>query len=164
MAAFTGYREKQLAGILQARCKNSPRAPLSSPKRSSWTTRPDRYSHLRRCQRCTEMNILLQECTAGCPAQPQPHRMKQRFVQADSHIEITVWNIPALVCPICRRSFLEEEIAQRLSLLCLPFHGTPGSAPDLPPAKVTIDFARAAESITVSSGKAVMVYEDDRHS
>lgn len=110
------------------------------------------------------MNILLQECTAGCAAQPLPHRMKQRFVQAGSPVEITVWNIPALMCPICHRSFLEEEIAQRLSLLCLPFHGTPGAAPDLPPAKVTIDFACAAETITVSSGKAVMVYEDERHS
>ena len=110
------------------------------------------------------MNIVLQHCTAGCAVQPQPHRMKQRFTQAGSRVEVTIWNIPALVCPQCHRSFVEEEVAEQLTLLCRPFHGTPGAVPDLPPAKISIDFVKAAPSGAFSSGKSVMVYEGNPRS
>ncbi len=105
------------------------------------------------------MNIVLQQCTAGCEAQPRPHRVKQRFSQPGSRAEITIWNIPALVCPLCHQSFVEEDVAEQLILFCRPFHGTPGNIPDLPPAKVTIDFEKATLIVSQSAGKSVMIYE-----
>ena len=110
------------------------------------------------------MNIVLQQCMAGCEAQPQPHRMKQRFTQTGSRVEITIWNIPALLCPVCHQSYVEEGIAEQLSLLCRPFHGTQGAIPNLPPAKISIDFSKAAPTGSFSSGKSVMVYEGNTRS
>ena len=105
------------------------------------------------------MNIVLQQCTAGCEAQPRSHRVKQRFSQFGSRSEITIWNIPALVCPLCHQSFVEEEVAKQLVLFRRPFHGTPGNIPDLPPAKVTIDFEKAPLVTSQSAAKSVMIYE-----
>ena len=105
------------------------------------------------------MNIVLQQCTAGCEAQPRSHRVKQRFSLLGSRAAITIWNIPALVCPLCHQSFVEEEVAEQLILFCRPFHGTPGNIPDLPPAKVTIDFEKATLVTSHSEGKSVMIYE-----
>ena len=105
------------------------------------------------------MNIVLQQCTAGCEGRPQPQQLKQRFTQTGSRVEITIWNIPALVCPGCHQSFVEEEVSQQLALLSRPFHGTPGAIPDLPPAKISINFLKAAPMGTFSSGRSVMVYE-----
>ena len=108
------------------------------------------------------MNVVLQSCTLGCGARPQPHRLKQRFTQPGSRVEVTIWNIPAAICPRCHQSFVEEEVAGQLGLLCIPFHGSPGNVPDLPPAKVSIDYAKAVPASRLASGKSVMGYEGAR--
>ena len=108
------------------------------------------------------MNVVLQSCTLGCGARPQPHRLKQRFTQPGSRVELTIWNIPAAICPRCHQSFVEEEVAGQLGLLCIPFHGSPGNVPDLPPAKVSIDYAKAVPASRLASSKSVMVYEGAR--
>jgi hypothetical protein len=39
----------------------------------------------------------------------------------------------------------EENTARQLEALIRPFHGTRGAVPDLPPAKVYVDFAEAGK-------------------
>jgi hypothetical protein len=58
---------------------------------------------------------------------------------------VIISRIPASICPLCGQAFLEEDTARRLEVLIRPFHGTRGTVPDLPPAKVYVDFAEAGK-------------------
>jgi YgiT-type zinc finger domain-containing protein len=84
-------------------------------------------------------------CTGDCPGRPQLARVSQAFTRRGSQVEVIISRIPATVCPVCGHSFLEEEIAQRVEALLRPFHGTRGSVPVLPSAKVYIDFEEAGK-------------------
>jgi hypothetical protein len=50
-------------------------------------------------------------------------------------------NIPADVCPVCGRAFFAKEVAQGIDQILFPFHGRHTTVPDLPPAKIIVDFA-----------------------
>ena len=91
------------------------------------------------------MKILRKQCTGDCRGRPQPARVSQNFTRRGSRVEVIISRIPASVCPACGQSFLEEETARRLESLLRPFHGTRGHVPDLPPAKVYIDFEEAGK-------------------
>jgi hypothetical protein len=52
-------------------------------------------------------------------------------------------NIPAEVCPVCGRAFLSKEVARGIDQVLFPFHGKHTAIPDLPPAKVIVDFVVA---------------------
>ena len=91
------------------------------------------------------MKILRQHCTGNCRGRPQPARVSQSFTRRGSRVEVIISRIPASVCPACGQSFLEEEIARRLESLLRPFHGTRGRIPELPPAKIYIDFEEAGK-------------------
>jgi hypothetical protein len=56
---------------------------------------------------------------------------------------VIIAEIPADLCPICGRAFFSREVARGLDQILFPFHGKHTAIPDLPPAKVIIDFAAA---------------------
>ncbi len=91
------------------------------------------------------MKVARNHCTGDCLGRPQPARVSQSFTRQGSRVEVTISRIPASVCPVCGQSFLVEEIAHRLESLLRPFHGVRGTIPNLPPAKVYIDFEEAGK-------------------
>ena len=82
-------------------------------------------------------------CSGDCSGRPRLARVSQNFTRRGSQVEVIISRIPASVCPMCGQSFLEEETARQLEMLLRPFHGMRGGAPDLPPAKVYVDFEEA---------------------
>lgn len=91
------------------------------------------------------MKILRTRCTGDCSGRPQLALVSQSFTRRGSRVEVIISRIPASVCPVCSQAFLEEDTARRLDALLRPFHGTRGTVPDLPPAKVYVDFAEAGK-------------------
>jgi hypothetical protein len=71
--------------------------------------------------------------------------VSQNFTRRGSRVEVVISRIPASVCPVCGKSFLEEKIAHRLESFLRPFHGTRGHVPALPPAKIYVDFEEAGK-------------------
>ena len=65
------------------------------------------------------------------------------FRRTGSQVEVILENIPAEVCSVCGRAFFSREIARSIDQVLFPFHGKHTAIPDLPPAKVIIDFAVA---------------------
>ena len=92
------------------------------------------------------MKVLRKRCSGDCPGYPRPDRVSQSFSRRGSRVEVIISRIPAHVCPLCKQSFLDEEIARRVAALLLPFHGTRGHVPELPPAKIYIDFEEAGNT------------------
>lgn len=91
------------------------------------------------------MKILRTRCTGNCSGRPRLALVSQSFTRRGSQVEVIISRIPASVCPVCGQAFLEEDTTRRLEVLLRPFHGTRGDVPDLPPAKVYIDFAEAGK-------------------
>jgi YgiT-type zinc finger domain-containing protein len=89
------------------------------------------------------MKILRTRCTGDCPGRPRLGRVSQSFTRRSSQVEVIISRIPASVCPVCGQSFLEEDTARRLETVLRPFHGTRNTVPELPPAKVYVDFEEA---------------------
>jgi len=71
--------------------------------------------------------------------------VSQSFTRRGSRVEVIVSRIPASVCPVCAQAFLDEDTARRLEAVLRPFHGVRGAVPDLPPAKVYVDFEEAGK-------------------
>ena len=91
------------------------------------------------------MKILRTRCTGECSGRPQLALVSQSFTRRGSQVDVIISRIPASVCPLCGQAFLEEDTARRLEVLIRPFHGIRGTVPDLPPAKVYVDFAEAGK-------------------
>ena len=91
------------------------------------------------------MKILRTRCTGDCRGRPHLARVSQSFTRRGSQVEVIISRIPASVCPVCGQAFLEEDTARRLETLLRPFHGTRDTVPDLPPAKVYVDFEEAGK-------------------
>ena len=91
------------------------------------------------------MKISRTRCTGGCSGRPRLARVSQSFTRRGSRVEVIVSRIPASVCPVCDQAFLDEDTARQLEAVLRPFHGVRGAVPDLPPAKVYIDFEEAGK-------------------
>jgi len=91
------------------------------------------------------MKILRTRCTGDCSGRPHLALVSQSFTRRGSQVEVIISRIPASVCPVCDQAFLEEDTARQLEAVIRPFHGTRGAVPDLPPAKVYVDFAEAGK-------------------
>lgn len=91
------------------------------------------------------MKVLRKHCTGGCSGRPQTARVSQSFTRRGSQVEVTISRIPASVCPVCGQSFVEEEVAHQIEMLVRPFHGTRGQVPNLPSAKIYMDFEEAGK-------------------
>lgn len=85
----------------------------------------------------------MKRCLQDCPGQPRPEAITRVFRRTGSLVEVIVENIPAEVCPVCGRAFFSREVAQGIDRLLFPFHGKHAAIPDLPPAKVIVDFIEA---------------------
>lgn len=85
----------------------------------------------------------MKRCQEGCPGQLRPDTITRVFRRTGSQVEVIVENIPAEVCPVCGRAFFSREVARGIDRVLFPFHGKHLAIPDLPPAKVIIDFAAA---------------------
>lgn len=85
----------------------------------------------------------MKRCLQGCPGQPHPEAITRVFRRTGSLVEVIVENIPAEVCPVCGRAFFSKEVAKGIDQVLLSFHGKHAVIPDLPPAKVIVDFAAA---------------------
>ena len=58
---------------------------------------------------------------------------------------MTISRIPASLCPVCGQSFVEEDVAHQIEMLVRPFHGIRRKVPDLPSAKIYMDFEEAGK-------------------
>jgi YgiT-type zinc finger domain-containing protein len=85
----------------------------------------------------------VRRCLNDCPGQPQPDLLTRVFRRTGSAVEVIVEEIPADLCQVCGRAFFSRDVARELDQLLFPFHGKHTAIPDLPPAKVIIDFAAA---------------------
>lgn len=68
------------------------------------------------------------------------------FRRTGSAVEVILENIPAQVCPLCGRAFFSPAVTKRIDRVLLPFHGRHQRIPNLPPARVIVDFAAAAKA------------------
>jgi YgiT-type zinc finger domain-containing protein len=85
----------------------------------------------------------VKRCLQGCSGQPYPDAITRVFRRTGSLVEVIIENIPAEVCPVCGRAFFSRVVARGIDQVLLPFHGKHRTIPDLPPAKVFVDFAAA---------------------
>jgi hypothetical protein len=88
----------------------------------------------------------LNHCLQGCPGRTQSDAITRVFRRTGSPVEVIVENIPADVCLVCGRAFFSKEVAQGIDQILFPFHGRHAVVPDLPPAKVIVDFAVASKN------------------
>ena len=89
----------------------------------------------------------IKRCQEGCPGQPRPDVITRVFRRRASPVEVIVENIPAMVCLLCGRAFFSKEVVQGIDRVLFPFHGKHNLIPDLPPAKVIVDFAVAQRKV-----------------
>ena len=85
----------------------------------------------------------IKRCLQECPGQPRPEAITRVFRRTGSPVEVIVENIPAEVCPMCGRAFFSRGVAHGIDRVLFPFHGKHAAIPDLPPAKVIVDFGVA---------------------
>jgi len=85
----------------------------------------------------------VKRCLSDCPGQLQSDVVTRVFHRTGSAVEVTIEEIPAELCPVCGRAFFSREVARGLDQILFPFHGKHAAIPDLPPAKVIIDFVAA---------------------
>lgn len=85
----------------------------------------------------------VKRCQQGCPGRPRPDAVTRVFRRKGSLVEVILENIPADVCPVCGQAFFSKEVVQGIDRVLLPFHGKHTAVPDLPPARVIVDFVAA---------------------
>ena len=85
----------------------------------------------------------LKRCLHGCPGQLHPEEITRVFRRTGSLVEVILENIPAEICLVCGRTFFSKRIAQGIDRVLFPFHGKHTVIPDLPPARVIVDFGEA---------------------
>jgi hypothetical protein len=82
-------------------------------------------------------------CGQGCPGQLRLEVVTRVFRRTGSLVEVVIEHIPANTCPLCGRAFFARPVVQEIDRILLPFHGKHAAIPDLPPAKVFVDFTAA---------------------
>jgi YgiT-type zinc finger domain-containing protein len=94
-------------------------------------------------EKAQKKKTSVKRCQQGCPGQPRPEAVTRVFRRTGSRVEVILENIPAEVCPLCGRTFFSKGVAQGIDRILLPFHGKHSVIPDLPPARVIVDFVEA---------------------
>lgn len=69
------------------------------------------------------------------------------FRRTGSAVEVIVENIPADVCQFCGRAFFSKGVVREIDRVLLPFHGKHKTIPDLPPARVIVNFVEAHKKV-----------------
>ena len=83
----------------------------------------------------------VKRCVHGCPGQLRFEPITRVFRRTGSSVEVILENLPAETCLVCGRAFFAREVVHGIDRVLLPFHGKHTTIPDLPPAKVFVDFA-----------------------
>ena len=96
-----------------------------------------------RLEKTPKKKTQVRRCLSDCPGQLQSDTITRVFRRTGSAVEVIVEEIPTDLCPVCGRAFFSREVARELDQILFPFHGKHTAIPDLPPAKVIIDFAAA---------------------
>ena len=89
----------------------------------------------------------MKHCLHGCTGRPRSDVVTRVFRRTGSQVEVILENIPAEVCSVCGRAFFSREIAHGIDEVLFPFHGKHTTIPDLPPAKVIVNFAVAQRKV-----------------
>lgn len=87
--------------------------------------------------------VTIKRCLEGCSGQLRPEAITRVFRRTGSGVEVILEEIPAEVCQVCGRAFFSKEIARGIDRILFPFHGKHRHIPDLPPARVIVDFDKA---------------------
>ena len=82
----------------------------------------------------------VKRCLKGCSGQLCPETVTRVFRRTGSPVEVILEDILAEVCQVCGRAFFSREVARGVERILFPFHGKHRTIPDLPPARVIIDF------------------------
>jgi hypothetical protein len=96
-----------------------------------------------RLEKTKAKKTAVKRCRQGCPGQLRPDAITRVFRRTGSAVEVIIENIPAETCLVCGRALLAREIAHGIDRVLFPFHGRHTAIPDLPPAKVFVDFVIA---------------------
>ena len=96
-----------------------------------------------RLEKAKTKKATIKRCRQGCPGQLRPETITRVFRRTGSLVEVIIENIPAETCFVCGRAFFAREIVQGIDRMLFPFHGKHNAIPNLPPAKVFVDFAAA---------------------
>lgn len=96
-----------------------------------------------RLEKTKTKKATVKHCVQGCPGQLRLDAVTRVFRRTGSLVEVIIENIPAETCLVCGRAFFSREAVQGIDRVLFPFHGKHATIPDLPPAKVFVDFAAA---------------------
>ncbi len=96
-----------------------------------------------RLEKAQTKKTQVKRCLNDCPGQPQSDVITRVFRRTGSAVEVIIEEIPADLCPVCGRAFFSRDVARGLDQILFPFHGKHTVIPDLPPAKVIVDFTAA---------------------
>lgn len=96
-----------------------------------------------RLENPTKKKKMTKVCTHGCAGELRHGDITRVFERRGSLVEVIIEKIPASLCTICGNAFFDEPIVHAIDGLLAPFHGKRGSIPNLPPARVILDFAEA---------------------
>lgn len=96
-----------------------------------------------RLEKAKTKKATVKRCMQGCPGQLRLEAITRVFRRMGSLVEVIIENIPAETCLVCGRAFFTREIVQGIDRMLLPFHGKHNAIPNLPPAKVFVDFVEA---------------------
>jgi YgiT-type zinc finger domain-containing protein len=96
-----------------------------------------------RLEKTQTKKAQVKRCLSDCPGQLQSDLVTRVFRRTGSAVEVIIEEIPADLCSVCGRAFFSREVARGLDQILFPFHGKHTVIPDLPPAKVIVDFTAA---------------------
>lgn len=84
-------------------------------------------------------------CQEGCRGRLTATTVTRVFQRRSSPVEVILENIPADVCSVCGRAFFSRQTARDIDRVLVPFHGRHREIPNLPPARVIVDFPSATK-------------------
>lgn len=82
----------------------------------------------------------MKNCENGCPGPLRPTETSPTFTRRNSRVEVTIYHVPAEKCSVCGQEFLTPETSVIIDQVLEPYHGHGVQVPDLPPAKVLMEF------------------------
>ena len=98
-------------------------------------------------EKAQKKETLMKQCLQGCPGHTRSDIVTRVFQRTESLVEVILENIPAEVCQMCGRAFFSKEVVRGIDRVLLPFHGTHRTIPDLPPARIIVDFVEAQKKV-----------------
>lgn len=96
-----------------------------------------------RLEKTKTKKATVRRCGQDCPGQLRAEAVTRVFRRTGSLVEVIIENIPAETCLTCGRAFFSRDVVHGIDRILFPFHGKHTAIPELPPAKVIVDFTAA---------------------